>query len=431
MTTFTDTELKNLLGALTDRFNEQEAELKILANYREMMGEVEKWSDYEVEDPTDILPKLKEQEKEILSLMSLRSKDSLTLANVNNENKHLKDTAQKKIDSLKEENEALTYQIGEWRKEVDEAKTIQDKLNGENINYKEILEELRDYMERIGENEVKVFDKIVKEGKDGDWIVKGQSFLTTSDEEEGVDFIEKKPRVFGEFNEIEFEKADTENDIEYFNHYWKVDDKITEMFNHRNMTKGMEGWWVNFNKWAEDTINAKIKYNNEKQFEDMIKKVNKVVEDNKKKKDLPSPLLPYPRKKEEVIGEYPEFSATEEDEEQITKDYFSKNKPRSIEAVREFVDTHNNSNAMVDYIKNLPEDKFKRAYWGYGALMDTAMDKKKTRIIGECLNKEGGKKLMSASYYLLCWDTKQAGMLIGSYARLVEHWWDEIGEWMA
>jgi len=413
MSTFTE-----LSRMLHHHLADQEDKLKILANYREMMGEVDEWSDSEVEDPTQILPKLKEQQKEILSLMSLRSKDSEKLATLHNEVESLKELCMgmcqqledatkhevkdpeyyyrgiQAVKDLKEENEALRQQIDECRKEVDESKTIQDKLNGENQNYKEILEELRDYMERIGENEVKVFDKIVK-GED-----EVETFLTTSDEEED----EKE----GEFNHFNFEMADTDNNIEFFNRY-KKQGYLDAMKAHRKMTSCFD--WTNFDKWVGEG-------------------------------ELPTPLLPYPRKKEEVIGEYPDcqeeiFDAGEDSIDQMEKDvikeYFSKNKPRSIEAVRHYCNTYYQFNSMVEYIKNLPEDKFRRAYWGMCELMKfTAIhDKERVKIIGNILNDEGGIDLMRASYYLFCWDTKQAGMIVLGYYHHIEYWWSGIGEWLA
>lgn len=46
--------------------------------------------------------------------------------------------------------------------------TVYEKLQGEikelKVNHEETLDELRDYMELIGENEVKVFDKIIQPG---------------------------------------------------------------------------------------------------------------------------------------------------------------------------------------------------------------------------------------------------------------------------
>ena len=205
-----------------------------------------------------------------------------------------------------------------------------------------------------------------------------------------------KDRVFGDFDIIEFEKADIANDVEYFNHF--RNGSMEQMVVHRMMTDCFD--WNNFDAWGKSI-----------------------------KKSLPIPVIPYPR--EDISGVYPEFADTEEQEEDITKLYFKENPALSKEAVKEFVNTHNNSNEMVEHIKNLPEDKFSRAVWGYQQLFKVGCDEGKVKIIGECLFADGGIQLMRASYYLMSWDMKKAGMLVGSYHGVVEHYWDGVGSWMA
>tara|TARA_Y100001963_G_scaffold5996_1_gene7746 strand:- start:809 stop:1243 length:435 start_codon:yes stop_codon:yes gene_type:complete len=138
----------------------------------------------------------------------------------------------------------------------------------------------------------------------------------------------------------------------------------------------------------------------------------------------------YPRQK--CNGVWKEYADTCEEEEQITKDYFKANPPRSLEAITKFIREFDGDNEIVDVLKQLNPEPLKLAYWGYTELQKdgTTMNKEKVISIGKRLNQIGGKGLMMMSYYLLCWDIKCGGTLVGSYTRLVELWWDGIGDWM-
>ena len=138
----------------------------------------------------------------------------------------------------------------------------------------------------------------------------------------------------------------------------------------------------------------------------------------------------YPRQK--CNGVWKEYADTCEEEEQITKDYFKANPPRSLEAITKFIREFDGDNEIVDVLKQLNPEPLKLAYWGYTELQKdgTTMNKEKVISIGKRLNQIGGKGLMMLSYYLLCWDIKCGGTLVGSYTRLVELWWDGIGDWM-
>ena len=299
---------------------------------------------------------------------------------------------------------------------TDELSTANEQIT----NYEETLDEIRDYMKLIGHNEVEVFDKIVAGDKDAGnkWGFK---------------------KFIGDFDHFRFEKADIDNDTDLFNAY-KEAGHLNAMIGHRKMTSCFD--WTNFDKWIDsDEANLdeddwwKPFYNS---FEEAI--VGEYGDQSiqakrygfgvfKPKVTLPTPLIPYPR--QNIIGKYPDFAESVEKEVEITKEYFKNNCECSKEAVKEFANTHNHSNEMVDYIKNLPDDKFDRAYWGYTQLFKTAGDKEKVKIVGNILNTEGGIELMRASFYLMCWDTKKAGILIDSYRRLVEFYWDGVGTWRA
>jgi|TARA_Y100000296_G_scaffold84451_1_gene117820 hypothetical protein len=141
----------------------------------------------------------------------------------------------------------------------------------------------------------------------------------------------------------------------------------------------------------------------------------------------------YPRQK--CNGVWKEYADTCEEEEQITKDYFKANPPRSLEAVIKFIREFDGDNEIVDVFKRSVQPRavalpLLLAYWGYNELQKEPMNKEKVISIGKRLNQRGGKGLMMMSWYLLCWDIKCGGTLVGSYTRLVELWWDGIGDWM-
>ena len=140
-------------------------------------------------------------------------------------------------------------------------------------------------------------------------------------------------------------------------------------------------------------------------------------------------MFKYPR--ENVNGEYDEGYETMEAEDKATNEYFEKNKARHINAVKEFIDTYEEGkNDAVDVIKKLNPTAFKDAYWGYEQLYNVGNDKEKNKQIGEILNDKGGFELMVCSHYLFAWDLKAGGMCIGGFGRVVEMWWDGIGEWL-
>jgi DNA repair exonuclease SbcCD ATPase subunit len=151
-------------------------------------------------------------------------------------------------------------------------------------------------------------------------------------------------------------------------------------------------------------------------------------EKQKIKETLPTPIIPYPR--QIINGTYQECYETEEQEDEATARYFKNNSACDERAVKEFIMTYEEGqNSMIDKIKKFDDAKFHKAYWGYEKLRIT--DKNAIQVIGRSLNGYGGIELMRASYYLLSWDMKRAGMCIGSVPRVIEHYWDGIGSWMA
>ena len=149
---------------------------------------------------------------------------------------------------------------------------------------------------------------------------------------------------------------------------------------------------------------------------------------------MATPMVSYPRPVALITGKYPEAVATIEEEEKITMDYVKNNPPCSKQAVQEFLAGYEGSNEFLNILKTEDNNFISQAYWGYTQIFqeDKIMDKNKCKVIGNILNDWGGIHLMRATYYLVAWDMKGANsMLIAGYARLLEHYWDEIGEWMA
>jgi hypothetical protein len=149
---------------------------------------------------------------------------------------------------------------------------------------------------------------------------------------------------------------------------------------------------------------------------------------------MATPRIPYPRPEAFITGKYPEAVATIEEEEQLTMTYVKKNPPVSKEAVQRFLTEYDGDNQMVKDLKEASSTFLSMAYWGYTQIFQEGkvMNKAKCRIIGNILKDWGGIDLMRATYYLVAWDMKNANsMLIGGYARLLEYYWDGIGEWMA
>jgi len=158
---------------------------------------------------------------------------------------------------------------------------------------------------------------------------------------------------------------------------------------------------------------------------------------------LPTPLIAYPRTTiNGSVGDdgeehdFQDYYGTPEEEIEAVDKYFKLNAPCSRRAVHKFVKDYYEDvtpifrNPQVDTIATCDTDKFDFAYWGYQSLFQTT-DKEKIRSIGENLYDLGGEEVMRASFYLLCWDTQNAGTTIKGWRRMVEHYWDGIGEWMA
>lgn len=154
---------------------------------------------------------------------------------------------------------------------------------------------------------------------------------------------------------------------------------------------------------------------------------------------LPTPLITYPRSNINKSN-IKDYYDTPEEEVEATKLYFKLNPPCSKQAVYKFVmDYHSGltstgaeetfgRNTMIDTIAELDPYQFGLACWGYDSLFKTT-DKEKIRLVGQNLHRLGGMDVMRASYYLLCWDTQKGGDCIRGWKRMIEFYWDGIGDW--
>lgn len=140
-------------------------------------------------------------------------------------------------------------------------------------------------------------------------------------------------------------------------------------------------------------------------------------------------MLKYPR--QSVIGDYDEYYQSEEAEDKATEEYFKRNKARHSNAIKQFVNTFKGDNNAVVAIKNLSRTEYNIAYWGYTQLYTYAANKEKVVEIGNILNELGGMKIMQCTHYLFAWDIKAGGMCIGGQGRVIEHWWNGIGDWLS
>ncbi len=149
--------------------------------------------------------------------------------------------------------------------------------------------------------------------------------------------------------------------------------------------------------------------------------------------------LPFPPPKMRD-GVWEEGCESVEREEQITKEYIKGYGHPSLSSIKHFVDNYEGENSMVATIKKWIDDDEKLIYGSFTLLLDNACDKRQTKRIGEHIytvllgTGEVHKHMeaMRCCYYLVCWFMRQSNnMCISSYGRMVEHYWDGIGDWLA
>ena len=284
----------------------------------------------------------------------------------------------------------LFSQLENIKKEVKELKDFSNWENHPALKHKVVLDD-DFYLQHLHEGELidpDDYKKLEKENKE----------LKEEEEEQKATVFEVE-KDEGGFDHWAFEKADTENNVDYFNEL-KAKGYENTMKSHRKMTSCFD--WKNFDAWV-------------KTF------------------DLPSPFLPYPREKFE--GEFNDFYESVEEEQKAIIEYFKLNKPRSIEAVKKFVDTNEvEGNEIIEVLKGLKPEAIKVAYWGYEEITKAYAQedfKKRIKVIGSVLNSNGGIDMMRLSFYLFTWDLHRSPMVIKGAKSLVEFYWGGIGEWLA
>ena len=143
---------------------------------------------------------------------------------------------------------------------------------------------------------------------------------------------------------------------------------------------------------------------------------------------------PYPPQTDQ---KYPDCAETIEEEEEITKRFVEDTGIPNRNSIKVFLwDSKKKGNEFVDLlaskIGSSEEEFLNHAIEGFEELLGVVEDEEKSREIGNKLNDRGGIELMRGSYYLLCWYLRGSkSMLVSSYSRVVEHYWNEIGEWLA
>jgi chromosome segregation ATPase len=115
------------------------------------------------EELKEEIKKLKQENKELQEELNT---SNTALAMVKDENQVNKNNMKKFMEEnkkLKEENQYVNDRNSEWTCEVVELREQVDELAEENSAYLDIINELGDYMERIDENAVDVFNDITKD----------------------------------------------------------------------------------------------------------------------------------------------------------------------------------------------------------------------------------------------------------------------------
>ena len=294
---------------------------------------------------------------------------------------------------------------------------------------KEAMEEYHHQEEDLGS-----IDELLQEYKD--WI----GYYPSDEEEEEEEEEEEK------FDPIAFEKADMENNTNYFEEQRKKGFH-NDMFFHRKASSCFE--WKNFDEWIKkyevdkvvsfrplpdgNVMKSVMTPSKGMEGAEVPKDVLNAIFNSIANGDIPSPLLKYPRK--EYEGEYQDFYDSVEEEMKAIKEYFTKNKPRSSEAVKNFIENfEKGKNDMVDFLKGLDEEHFKYAFDGYLRLCEAYRKEepdKDIKSVGRDLNHNGGINLMRMSFYLFAWDLECVPIAIKCAKSRTEHSWDGIGEWLA
>jgi len=210
------------------------------------------------------------------------------------------------------------------------------------------------------------------------------------------------------FHPVGLEKADMENDIVYFQ---KViaDGHLTEALFHMKMTEPVFGEYKNFRKFINGMNKPKIYC------------------------DLPYP--PPMMKK----GKWEEGCETEEDEAKITKEYIDGYGIPTLPSIKHFINNYKGNNSFVPIIKKWLDNDEKLIYDGLVNILKNCNDEEKVKEVGQhiynvllgCGEVHKHMEAMRCVHYLLCWYMKSSNnMCIGSYPRLVECYWDGVGEWL-
>ena len=198
---------------------------------------------------------------------------------------------------------------------------------------------------------------------------------------------------------IKFEKADLHPNKKQREDWFDLCESkgwLPSMIAHREASRGVFEW-KNFDEWFS------------------AKKVS----------------LPYPP---EVSTTYPDFVETEEKEEELTKKFVSEN-PTSLEGFQKFLTEYDGDNSMVLDLKNEKDHIAIVCFNLFQECLRAVMNEEKTRQIAIELHKRHPTHsfhLLQRIYYILTWYFQSSkSMCVGSYGRLVEHWWDGVGEWKA
>lgn len=152
------------------------------------------------------------------------------------------------------------------------------------------------------------------------------------------------------------------------------------------------------------------------------------------------PEIPFPPPKVPK-GKWEEGCDTEEREEEITMEFVKYYKLPSIDAIKYFVDNYKGDNEAMPIIKRLLNSNDDTlVYNSFIKIMENPMDEEKCKEVGENIymvllgtgEVHIHMEAMRSVFYLVSWYFESSNnMCIKAYPRVLEHYWNGIGEWLA
>ena len=163
------------------------------------------------------------------------------------------------------------------------------------------------------------------------------------------------------------------------------------------------------------------------------------------------PEIPYPPPKL-PSDKWENYCETEEREEEITMEFVKYYKLPSLESIKHFVDNYKGENEIMPIVKNWlwwSSGKADFIYESFIKIMENPEDEEKCKDVGKrinylcsesqmsphgiyCFRGANSMGAMRSVFYLVSWYFESSNnQCIKAYPRLLEHYWDGIGDWAA